>query len=362
MRSLVVMIKPASSLCNIRCKYCFYADEASMRSVRSYGMMKTDTLEIVIRRIFEYASGTVSIIFQGGEPTLAGLDFYRSTIDFISQYNIHHIPCELSIQTNGLLLDEDWCRFFKENHFLVGLSLDGFPALHDSARLDSEGKGTFFRAAKALELLERFNVEYSVLCVVTNRTAQNARKLFQFLRKNGWRHVQFIPCLDPLDGYSRDWSLTEEAYGHFLCELFDCYYEAAYSEKPVDIRFFTNIILMLKGQPPESCGMSGVCVCAPTIEADGSVYPCDFYALDEYRLGSVSDNTIEEMITSDTAINFVNASVYIHADCIDCPYYTLCRGGCRRERLPDGKNRLCKAFRLFYSQKMPQLIKMSADF
>lgn len=362
MRSLAVMIKPASSLCNMRCSYCFYADEASMRSIKSFGIMKADILDTVIRRIFEYADEYVSIVFQGGEPTLAGLDFFRQAVDFIEKYNVHHIPCDLSVQTNGLLIDEDWCRFFRKNRFLVGLSLDGFPALHDANRLDAEGKGTFDRSVKALELFEKYGIEYSVLCVVTKKATQNARKLFQFFRKNGWQHVQFIPCLDPIDGQTYPWSLTAEDYGRFLCELFDCYYEAAYTGNPIDIRFFTNVILQLKGQPPESCGMSGVCVCSPTIEADGSVYPCDFYVLDDYRLGCIQDTSMKELLECDRAKSFVEASLKLDAECPQCEYYGICRGGCRRERTADGKNRLCKAFRLFYERNMTRLLKMAHDF
>lgn len=362
MPPLNLLIKPASSLCNMRCKYCFYGDVSERRSFDSFGMMSENTLETLVKRAFEYADDRLCFAFQGGEPTLAGIDFYRKLIDLEKQYNTKNIAVSNSIQTNGYLIDDEWAEFFAKNGFLVGLSLDGTKEAHDSIRIDAAGKGTFDRVSAAAAVLEKHHVEFNILCVVNNFVARYPKKVYENLKK--YRYLQFIACLDPFDGEKQIYSLKEDRYASFLKQTFDLYYRDIMSGNYVSIRNFDNYINILMGKHPESCAMSGFCTCYGVVEGDGSVYPCDFYVLDQWKLGNVNQNSIEEMLSSTTAKHFVEASLQVSQSCRACRYYPLCRGGCRRDREPfEGDmpplNRHCKAYREFFEYSIDRMLEIA---
>ncbi len=359
-----LLIKPASGLCNLRCRYCFYEDEAQNRAQASYGIMSVETLENVLRRAFDEADGDLNIAFQGGEPTLAGLDFFRACMDMQKRLNLRGVRVHNSIQTNGYRLGEDWARFFAENHFLVGLSLDGVRHTHDAFRLDVHGEGTFFDILQTRELFERCGVEYNILTVVNARTAQNAAKIYAFYRKNGLKYLQFIPCLDPFEVGKHDFSLTAEAYGNFLCELFDLWFADLQRGAQPYIRTFENYMGILMGLPPESCDMFGRCSLQNVVEANGDVYPCDFYVLDEYRLGNLNADSLADIRARLPETGFIEQSLELPAACRSCPFYPVCRGGCRRHRLrgPDGalENRFCASYKMFFAHALPRMQRVAA--
>ena len=192
MPAIHVMMKPASGLCNMRCQYCFYADEMEKRSQASYGIMSFATLENVIRRTLEFAEGSCTIAFQGGEPTLAGLDFFRECIRLEQKYNTKNVTISHALQTNGYGLNEEWCQFFAKNHFLIGLSVDGIKATHDLYRKDAAGKDTYFRVLESAKLLEAAGVEFNVLMVVNGKTAPKIRRIYENFRKLGFSWQQYI--------------------------------------------------------------------------------------------------------------------------------------------------------------------------
>ena len=367
MPSVSLLIKPASSSCNMRCRYCFYADVASRREIANYGIMSPENLEIIVRKVLEYADGEANFGFQGGEPTLAGLDFFRHLTALQKEYNTRGTVIHNALQTNGLAINEDWARFLHDHHFLVGLSLDGNKEIHDKYRLDSAGEGTFDRVLAAAKLMDRFQVEYNILSTVNLDVAKNIDRIYYFFKKQRFRYLQFIPCLDELNGEPREYSLTPEAYGEFLIRLFRLWYVDLSSGRPVSVRYFDNLLMMLGGYPPESCGMAGVCGSYYMIEADGSAYPCDFYVTDEWRIGNILTDGLEEMRHSETARQFLEASRPVAEECRSCPYYRLCRGGCRRNReplIPGGNNlnKLCPAFRAFFEYALPDLEKAARRF
>lgn len=346
----------------MRCKYCFYADIADNRAVRSYGIMSEQTLESLVRKAFDYASGSVTFAFQGGEPTLAGLDFYRKLIEFEKRYNINGIRIQNAIQTNGYIINEEWARFLAENGFLVGISLDGTREVHDSLRVDRDGKGTFSAAVRAIRLFEKHGVEFNILCVVNNFVARSPKKIYDALKK--YAYLQFIPCLDSFDGDKRIFSLTEERYTAFLQTTFKEYYKDFCAGKPTSVRNFDNYIGILLGMPPENCAMAGICTCYTVVEGDGSVFPCDFYVLDAWRLGNINDSSFEELITSPVAGRFVDISTNRSEECSDCRWYPLCRGGCRREREPivngsPSLNRFCNCYKSFFEACYPAMEDMA---
>lgn len=388
MRSIGVLIKPASGLCNMHCDYCFYADETANRQIPSYGIMSLSTLKNVIRRTLLPCEGAYSIAFQGGEPTLAGLDYFKEAIRLIDQYNRNDIPVQLAIQTNGYRIDEEWAAFLAEHHFLTGVSIDGTKQLHDRYRHGSDGASeTYDQVLKTAELFDRFHVDYNILTVVTEQTALNAREIYQDYQKKGWHFLQFITCLDPLGevrGQS-EYSLTPASYGRFLCDLFDLWEADVQKgiklrQNPLAfapyIRTFDNYVAILSGRRPESCEQTGICRADSStyvVEADGSVYPCDFYVLDEYRAGNFNEDRIDAVEEKMKALGFTERSKKLSPDCQNCPYLSLCRGGCYRSRLTnengpeasprtDGKNYFCESYRTFFDHSYEKLQKIASFF
>ena len=362
-----ILIKPASANCNMDCKYCFYKCLSSHREEYSKGFMKEETLETLVREAIAYADGSLTFAFQGGEPTLAGLDFFQKAVELQQKYNNKKLQIENTIQTNGLLIDEKWARFLGEHRFLVGLSLDGPKKMHDRYRKDAAGQDTFARIMHSVQLLEQYHVDYNVVTVVTNDTAKQASFLYKFWKRNHYPFVQFIPCMDEIkrqDGTQERsiYAVEPEQYGKFLCELFDLWYADFATGEAMDIRMFSNLAQMAAGYPAEECGMNGCCNCYFVVEGDGSVYPCDFYCMDAWKLGTVKDGFVQ-MKTSEKAKAFVEASRPVRATCHECPYFSLCRGGCRRWREPfvDGKpglNQLCSAYRMFFAHAAERMERL----
>lgn len=365
MSPISVLIKPASGNCNLRCDYCFYYDTMSKREQSSYGYMTLETLKAVISRVLAYAEGRCTIAYQGGEPTLCGLEFFQKSMEFQKKYNRNHVRIENTLQTNGYHLNRSWAEFFKENHFLVGVSLDGGPKLHDRYRRTQSGKGSFFSVMEHVELLKKSGVNFNILSVVNGLTAPQIKKNYEFYRKNHLDFLQFIACLDPLGEQpgGRDYSLTPEVYGQFLIDLFDLWYQDLQSGKQPYIRQFENYISMLLGQAPESCDMRGVCGLQYVVEADGSVYPCDFYVLDRYRLGNLNADTIEMIDEARKRTGFLEVSEHKEMACLKCRYYGMCRGGCRRNRQPEAgyHQYFCKSYEMFFDTCLPRMMEIAEN-
>lgn len=331
-----VLIKPASSACNLACSYCFYRSLSQSREQEMAGFMTLQTLETLVQAVLSQASGSCSFAFQGGEPTLAGLEFYQHLVALQARYNTKNLRIYNSIQTNGMVLNEAWAQFFAQNHFLVGLSLDGIAEVHNQHRVDHGNGTTFHQVMKKAELLQKYQVDFNILSVVTGLSARRVAKNYAFFKKQGFRHLQFIPCLEPL-GSSRGsnaYYLSSEQYAQFLCALFDLWYGDFSRGDYVSIRYFDNLVHMAAGQPPESCNMRGACSAQFVIEGDGSVYPCDFYVLDEWKLGNIHQNTFQEMYEGPLCQQFLAQSLPVPEKCKTCQVYALCRNGCRRERAP----------------------------
>lgn len=363
MPALSLLIKPASGNCNMRCRYCFYADELDNREIRSYGKMSLDTMHTIVDKAMEYGDYECTIAFQGGEPTLAGLDFYRDLVAYVTAHeNPKKLKIHYALQTNGYLINEEWAAFLGENHFLVGVSLDGLKEIHDRYRLDAAGKGTYQRVISAIRLLEKHQVEYNILTVVTAATARNGQKIYNYFKKNHFGYQQYIECLDPIgeEPGQHEYSLTPEKYGEFLKSMFDAWYLDMRSGTYVYNRYFENLMMIMAGQQPESCNMRGVCGKQWVFEADGSVYPCDFYALDQWCLGNINKNSFEEMDQKRDELGFIQWSMRQQEDCQKCRWFGLCRNGCRRNREPvtaehTNRNYFCKSYQMFFEYAYPRL-------
>ena len=362
-----ILIKPTSANCNMNCSYCFDKCLSSNREQYSKGFMSEETLEELVRQAIAYADGSLTFAFQGGEPTLAGINFYKKALELQKKYNTKHLYIENTIQTNGLLIDDAWAKFLAENHFLVGLSLDGPRKLHDCYRKDTEGNGTFERLMETVNLFVRYRVDYNVVSVITNETAKKASFLYKFWKRNGFPFIQFIPCMDEEhrripDAEKSCFAVEPVQYGRFLCEIFDLWYADFKQGTAMDIRMFSNLAQIAAGFQAEECGMNGCCNCYFAVEGDGSVYPCDFYCMDEWKLGTVADG-FAFLFASDKSKEFMLTSHHVAEKCKICPYFTLCRGGCRRwresllnEKLP--VNKLCPAYELFFAHAGGQIAEL----
>lgn len=361
MKNISVLIKPASGLCNLLCKYCFYHDEMSKRDVSSFGLMKPNTVKNIINKFLEIEDlSSISFAFQGGEPLLAGIDFYEDFIRQVNEKNKENIRVNYSIQTNGTLLNEDWVKFFKDNQFLVGLSIDGIKEIHDKYRVDEKGNNTFDLVKSKIELLNKYNVDFNILTVVTKDVAKNIDKIYNFYKNEGIIYQQYIPCLDNMNQKrgKNDYSLLPHDYEIFLNKLFDLYYKDMMSGHYVYNRYFENILLILNGQQPENCAMYGLCSIQYLIEGNGNVYPCDFYAIDRYLIGNINANTIDEINKSRVISGFIDESRIIPEKCPKCKYYKLCRAGCRRDRDEGGilgKNFFCSSYYNFLDKNLDRL-------
>lgn len=360
-----ILIKPSSDKCNMRCKYCFYADIASKHEEK-YGFMTNETAENLIIKSLAFTSRQITYMFQGGEPTLVGLDFYKFFVECANKNNKKNIKIHYAIQTNGYALDEEWAKFFHDNKFLVGLSVDGTKELHDLYRIDASGNGTFNRIIKCANMLEKNEVDFNILTVVTNALARRPEAVYNFYKKQGWKYLQFIPCLNPIDETQEkfDYTLTPERYGQFMIRIFDLWVRDVKEGNAPSIRQFENYIMMLRGMPPESCGFSGICTMQNVIEADGSVYPCDFYVLDELKLGNININSFDELNKKRKELQFIESSAKKPDECKSCEYFPICRNGCKRycEPIVDGtpqKNFLCKAYKEFFKHSVPTLYRLS---
>lgn len=363
---LNVLIKPVSGACNMNCTYCFYCDEMENRSQKSFGIMSEKTAESLIQKALDGTHSACTFAFQGGEPTLRGLDFFRFFCDTVRSCNTHKIPVQFALQTNGLVIDTEWAAFFAERGFLIGLSMDGNKRIHDSMRRRRDGSGSFNNILRASQLFDNHRVEYNILTVVSASLAKNIKEVYEFYLRNNFIYQQYIPCLDPIGEKSpaHEWSLTPEAYGGFLKTLFDLWYRSFKREKPVSIRYFDNLVLMLLGRPPESCGMLGRCTFQHVIEADGSVFPCDFYVLDSYKLGNIHTDSFEDIAKARKKIGFIEKSLHVDPECQTCKWYSLCRGGCRRDRdsftdKPLEKNRFCASYKAFFPYAYERLAEIA---
>jgi len=351
-----ILIKPASSNCNMDCNYCFYKCLASNRSKYNMGFMSDETLETLVRNAIAYADGSVTFAFQGGEPTLAGLDFFKKVVALQKLYASEKptLRIENTLQTNGIVLNDEWCEFFRQENFLVGLSLDGPKKMHDSCRVMANQSPSFEKVMNALSLLKKHSVDFNILTVITEELAQKASSLYKFYKRNKIEYVQLIPCMG-----THQYAVTAQSYGKFLCEFFDLWYEDFKAGDIMDVRMFSNLAQMAVGYPAEECGMCGKCTCYFVVEGDGSVYPCDFYCTDQYRLGHVSTN-FSELIASENAKKFVADSIQKPAKCTECKYYHHCRGGCRnmREQGTEGLNYLCDGYQKFYEHTSDRILRL----
>lgn len=332
MKHISVLIKPASSLCNIKCRYCFYNDISSIREVKSYGKMTKEVGMKMIDQIYvDLEDGDhLTLTFQGGEPTLAGLSFYQSLIAYIKSQP-KAVDVSFGIQTNGMVINEKWCDLFKENNFLVGLSMDGPAIFHDEGRVDWKQRGTYQRVKKTKELFDEYGITYNILTVLTNQVAKEPEKIMAFIKDENIQYIQFIPCLDSFsESNEHSYALTPELFAYFYQKMYQLWIDELHNKNYISIKLFDDLFHLLVNREVSACGINGKCQSQYVIEGDGSVYPCDFYVTDAYCLGNITEQSLKELFSQPINMTFMCEGRQVKKQCMSCPFSQLCGGGCKR--------------------------------
>ncbi|WP_048127100.1 anaerobic sulfatase maturase [Methanosarcina sp. WH1] len=359
-----VLAKPTGAICNLACSYCFFLDKELLYPGSRF-RMSDEVLENYIRQLIEaHRIPQVTVAWQGGEPTLMGIDFYRRAIELQEKYKKPGMTFENTMQTNGTLLDDEWCRFFKENNFLIGISIDGPRELHDAYRVDKKGNGSFDRVMGGLRLLQKHGVEYNVLTTVNRANADHPLEVYHFLRdeaKTDW--IQFIPVVERINegGHTlyqkgdkvSDRSVKPEQFGSFLSRIFDEWVRNDVGR--VFVQTFEASARRWLGLPSGMCVFEETCGIGLALEHNGDLYSCDHFVEPDYLLGNIMEKEIVELATSEKQYRFgQDKRETLPQACRECEVLFACQGECPKNRFlttrdgEQGLNYLCEGWKAFF--------------
>ena len=382
-RPLYVMLKPVGALCNLACKYCYYLEKSRLYADTPRHVMSEDLLEKFIK---EYISAQtmpqVLFTWHGGETLMRPLSFYRRAMELQRQYAGGR-TIDNCIQTNGTLLTDEWCRFFKENNWLVGVSIDGPQEFHDEYRRDKQRRPSFHKVMQGIELLKKHGVEWNGMAVVNDFNADYPLEFYQFFKDIGCHYIQFTPIVERLlphkDGRQltsvcdeeekaqiADFSVSPEQWGDFLCAIFD-----EWVKKDVGtyyIQLFDATLANWMGEPPGVCTLAPTCGHAGVMEFNGDVYACDHFVFPEYKLGNIYRQSLVEMMYGERQQRFgLDKAASLPRLCKACPWLFACHGECPKNRFlrtPEGEpglNYLCKGYRKFFQHVAPYMDFMKQE-
>jgi uncharacterized protein len=373
-----IMAKPTGSACNLHCDYCFFLEKEKLYPGSDF-RMSAQVHEAYIRQLLEFhQTPRVTVAWQGGEPTLMGLDFFKRSVEFQKKHRKPGAHIENTFQTNGILLNDEWCRFFRENNFLIGLSMDGPRELHDFYRKDKAGRGTFDRVVRAARLLQKHKVECNILCTVNSKNAVHPLEVYRFFRDEiGFHFIQFIPIVERREksGFHEGDMVTERSvqpgqFGRFLIEIFD-----EWVKRDVGKTFVLNFDGALAGW----LGMAGtICIFGPNcglgmaLEHNGDLYSCDHFVEPNHYLGNILQTPMIELVASEQQRKFgMDKKDALPRYCRECAVLSICNGECPKNRFiktPDGEpglNYLCAGYQAFFKHAdkpmriMAELIRTS---
>lgn len=379
-----LLTKPTGAACNLDCAYCFFLDKEALYPNSKF-RMSDEMLEEYIRQLIEaHEENYVNIAWQGGEPTLMGLDFYRRSIELVEKYRRPNMEILYTIQTNGTLLDDEWCAFFKENNFLIGISIDGPQELHDIYRRDKGGGPTFMKVMRGLRCLQKHEVDFNVLVTINHVNADFPLEVYRFLRdKAGVDWMQFIPIVERLNADGRTLyqqgstvssrSVKPEQYGRFLNAIFD---EWIFNDVgKVFVQTFEAALANWLQMPSSGiCIFNETCGTALAMEHNGDIYSCDHFVEPDYLLGNIQERHMVELVALPKQIKFgLDKRDTLPKYCQECDVRFACHGGCPKNRFtetPDGEqglNYLCEGYKDFFHhinfgmQLMAKLLRTNQD-
>ena len=351
----------------MHCKYCYYLEKGKFSTHLKQTRMSFTLLERLIRQTIEGNPGpVVSFTWHGGEPTIAGLDFYKKVIEFEKKYLPRGWQAWNNLQTNGLLINDSWAKFLKENSFDVGISIDGDELVHNSNRLDISGHVTYGAVRTSVYKLKKVGIQPDLLCTVNSVTVRHSLDVYKSLREldTGW--IQFVPIVIRLpDGSYAPETVMPGDYGNFLCAVFDEWIKSDLGK--LDVQLFAETSRILAGGKPSVCWMNKTCGRVLVVEEDGSIYSCDHFVDDEHRLGNLASSRLSTLASNQIQAIFGNSKkALLIQECKSCPYLNLCGGGCLKDRFNEesGQYFLCSGMKKFFSHAVPVLneaIKLSID-
>jgi len=359
-----IMCKPVCGVCNLDCSYCYYTMKPRelYPGVRKF-QMTDEILETYTRQYLEAMPVHCDFGWQGGEPLLAGKMFFRRAVGFQKLYGADGQEVANALQTNATLLDDEWCEFLAEHHFLVGISLDGPAQWHNSFRKDRNGEGTFHRAWRGVELCRKHGVEFNVLVTLNSVNAPHAGDIYRFFTNRGIRYLQFIPILERYpDGRIRPFSCTAEQFGRFHLEVFRLW--ASRDVGRVSERFIDNLLHRIIYDKASMCCYSERCANAHILEFNGDFYACDHFVYPEWKIGNIMERPLAELISDPRLQEFADLKVKVPDKCRDCEFFNFCRAGCPKHHIPIGTdpervNWFCDGLKLFFREALPELQRMA---
>lgn len=343
-----ILVKPAGPDCNLGCTYCFYLEKAELFKKTSVHRMDDEVLETLIRQGLSQSGREISFTWQGGEPTLAGLDFFKKVVMYERMYGQGKIVGN-GLQTNGTKLTKEWAEFLASYDFLVGLSLDGPEHIHNHYRVTKGDKPTWDRVMESLELLQNHNVAVNAMCCITDYSSDYAEELYEFYKSVGLDWMQFIPVVETdkeNPNKAAPFSLTAQKYAQFLKTLFDLWINDFENGEPTThIRNFDSLFYTYVDLPSPECTLLPECGVYPTVEHNGNVYSCDFFVENKWKLGNIKYASLIDMLNSKKQKQFGLMKRNLPQKCNGCKWYKHCFGGCTKDRIKDagdeGMPRFC---------------------
>jgi uncharacterized protein len=328
--------------------------------------MSDEVLEKLVKDYMQLGFGVVGFAWQGGEPTLMGVDFFRRAVELQKKYGSPGQEVSNTLQTNGVLLDDDWCRFLHENKFLLGISIDGPKEFHDQYRIDHSGAGTFDRVIRGIENCKKHKVEFSALVLLNNKNVERPEALFDFLIENELTYLQFIPCVerDPGTGNIADFSITPKQYGDFLCRLFDLWCE--YGPEKLNIREFDSLVTYFVLGKHTICAYSKQCAGFVVIEHSGDAFCCEFFVEPKWQLGNILETPLEKLAVSSKKRAFARQKQNLCNRCLLCSHLDICRGGCMKDRVrlnaedSSTQSYFCESYKRFFDYTIPRFMRIAA--
>lgn len=363
--SFPLLIKPASGDCNLACKYCFYLEKTKLYPQSKRHRMTQETLEQLIRSYMATPQSQYVFAWQGGEPALMGEAFFKKVTALQIKYGHPGASVANTLQTNGTVMSDDLAHHLKHYNFLVGVSLDGPPIIHNSFRKTTRGRGSHSQVIKGLEILRKWGVDTNVLSLVTPSNVNSPEKIFEYFLGMGLFFQQYIPCVEfSKKGQRQPWGITGGQWGDFLCRLYDSW--IVYGPGQVSIRYFDELLRNIAGEKTGICSMGTDCRQYLVVEHNGDIYPCDFFVGPKYRLGNIHTHDLSDIRTSDPYKTFGLQKSKNHSDCTTCEYLRYCGADCQKHRgmgttkCQGKKSYLCSGYKQFFQYALPSLKKLAA--